>query len=64
MRVRSYEVAVAGASSLPAEARPARDSSDMRADEDDMAGLEKGPYLAETYQVTVEKQYVLVEIPG
>ena len=26
-------------------------------------GLEKGPYVAETYDVTVEKQFVVVEVP-
>ncbi|GIV79644.1 Rieske (2Fe-2S) protein [Litorilinea aerophila] len=26
-------------------------------------GPQKGPYVAETYEVTVERQYVLVEIP-
>src|SRR5262249_25895198 len=69
VRGRSYEVAVAGASSLPPDAHPpaapqeAANPADMRADEDDMTGLEKGPYVAETYEVTVEKQYVLVEVP-
>ena len=28
----------------------------------DLDGLQKGPYVAETYPVTVEQQYVLVEI--
>jgi 3-phenylpropionate/trans-cinnamate dioxygenase ferredoxin subunit len=28
------------------------------------SGLVKGPYLAESYAVTVEQPYVLVEIPG
>jgi nitrite reductase/ring-hydroxylating ferredoxin subunit len=64
VRVRAYEVAVASASSLPPDAQPAANTADMRADEDDMAGLEKGPYVAETYEVTVEKQYVLVNVPS
>jgi nitrite reductase/ring-hydroxylating ferredoxin subunit len=65
VRVRQYEVAVAAASSLPPDARPASNPADMRAaDEGDMAGLEKGPYVAETYEVTVEKQFVLVDVPS
>jgi len=65
VRVRQYEVAVAAASSLPPDARPAANPADMRAaDAEDMAGLEKGPYVAETYEVTVEKQYVLVDVPS
>jgi nitrite reductase/ring-hydroxylating ferredoxin subunit len=70
VRVRAYEVAVAPGSALPPDAHPidkpqeAANPADMRADEDDMGGLEKGPYVAETYEVTVEKQYVLVNVPG
>ena len=26
--------------------------------------LEQGPYVAETYPVTVERRYVVVEVPG
>ena len=47
-RVRSYQVSVA--QTLPPDAELAA------------AGLEKGPYVAETYAVTVEQPYVLVEI--
>jgi nitrite reductase/ring-hydroxylating ferredoxin subunit len=47
-RVRSYKVSVE--STLPADAEPA------------LPGLEKGPYIAETYPVTVDQPYVLVEI--
>jgi hypothetical protein len=28
-----------------------------------MSSLEKGPYTAETFVVSVEQQYVVVEIP-
>jgi nitrite reductase/ring-hydroxylating ferredoxin subunit len=28
------------------------------------ADLEQGPYVAETYPVTVERRYVVVEVPG
>jgi 3-phenylpropionate/trans-cinnamate dioxygenase ferredoxin subunit len=47
-RVRSYQVSVT--SSPPPEA------------ESVLPGLEKGPYVAETYPVTVETPYILVEI--
>ena len=30
--------------------------------EGDMAGLVKGPYVAETYEVTVDERYLVVEI--
>ena len=32
--------------------------------EPDMGGLAKGPYVAETYPVSVEQQYVVVELGG
>lgn len=47
-RVRSYQVTVAAAP--PPDAEPLS------------TGPEKGPYVAETYPVTVEQPYVLVEI--
>jgi nitrite reductase/ring-hydroxylating ferredoxin subunit len=47
-RVRSYKVSVENA--IPADAEPATPA------------LEKGPYVAETYPVTVEKSFVLVEL--
>jgi nitrite reductase/ring-hydroxylating ferredoxin subunit len=46
--VRRYDVSVQPGSQLVAEV--------------DMEGLEKGPYVAETYPVMVEQEYVLVEI--
>jgi len=46
--VRRYEVSVEPGEQVAAEL--------------DASGLQKGPYVAETYPVTVEKQYVLVEI--
>jgi 3-phenylpropionate/trans-cinnamate dioxygenase ferredoxin subunit len=27
-------------------------------------GMERGPYVAETYEVSVERQHIMVEIPG
>jgi nitrite reductase/ring-hydroxylating ferredoxin subunit len=46
MRVRSYEVQVEKGADIEGE----------------MAGLSKGPYVAETYAVTVENEYVVVMV--
>ena len=60
-RVRRYEVAVAEGSTLVAEPPPAAESE---ADPDAPApGMVKGPYVAETYPVDTEGQYLIVEIP-
>ena len=48
VRVRSYEVEVAQGAEIEGEG--------------DMAGLVKGPYVAETFEVTVEETYLVVEI--
>jgi len=48
-RVRNYPVAVESGQALP--------QNDFEA-----AGWQKGPYLAETYPVSVEQQYVVVEV--
>jgi 3-phenylpropionate/trans-cinnamate dioxygenase ferredoxin subunit len=48
-RVRAYEVSVAPGQAL---VEPAPGES----------GLQKGPYVAETYQVSIEQQYVLIEL--
>jgi nitrite reductase/ring-hydroxylating ferredoxin subunit len=50
VRVRSYEVTVEG------EQPPAAASMLQ-------AGLEPGPYVAETYEVTVERRHVVVDVP-
>jgi 3-phenylpropionate/trans-cinnamate dioxygenase ferredoxin subunit len=50
-RVRRYPVTVEPGTSLAAGAP------------DGMSGLEKGPYVAETYPVSVEQQYIVVEVP-
>jgi 3-phenylpropionate/trans-cinnamate dioxygenase ferredoxin subunit len=47
-RVRAYEVSVAPGQAL--------------VEAPDGSGLQKGPYVAETYQVSIEQQYVLVEL--
>jgi nitrite reductase/ring-hydroxylating ferredoxin subunit len=49
VRVRRYEVAVEPGAALETI-------------EPDMDRLEKGPYIAETYPVSVDKQYVVVSI--
>jgi nitrite reductase/ring-hydroxylating ferredoxin subunit len=52
VRVRNYEVAVAsGASLLPPED-----------EEPDVKGMQRGPYLAETYTVSVEHDYVIIDV--
>jgi len=66
LRVRRYEVQVAPGSALipaalegtlPGEA-PAGDAERPEG----MEGLEPGPYVAETYPVSVEREYVVVEV--
>src|SRR4051794_10287704 len=52
VRVRRYEVTV--------EPSPAVATDDPSP----APGLERGPYVAETYDVTVEQRNVVVEIPG
>ena len=49
IRVRRYDVTV-------------EPGSTVAASEPDLEGLVKGPYVAETYPVSVEQQYVVVEI--
>ncbi len=57
MRVRTYPVYVEASKSNSeiAASDPAPESS---------AGLQRGPYIAETYDVSIERQLVIVEIPG
>jgi nitrite reductase/ring-hydroxylating ferredoxin subunit len=50
VRVRSYEVTVAGEQSSAA-------ASVLQ------AHLEPGPYVAETYEVTVERRHIVVDVP-
>jgi 3-phenylpropionate/trans-cinnamate dioxygenase ferredoxin subunit len=50
--VRRYDVSVESGTQLVAEVNAPPG----------MEGLEKGPYVAETFPVSVEQQYVLVEI--
>jgi 3-phenylpropionate/trans-cinnamate dioxygenase ferredoxin subunit len=53
VRVRRYEVRVEPGSALV----DAEGSS-----EPGMEGMQKGPYVAETFPVSVERQYVIVEV--
>ncbi len=50
VRVRQYDVTVAPAGALVAEEAPA-------------PGLERGPYVAETYPVSVEQHYLVIDLP-
>lgn len=52
-RVRTYAVSV-----------EAGEGQAAPAEGEESDGLQKGPYTAETFPVSVEKQYVLVEVPG
>ena len=51
VRVRRYDVQVEPGTALAEPDAPA-------------PGLERGPYLAETYPVSIEQQYLVVELPG
>ena len=55
VRVRRYEVAVEPGAALA-------QAPDLVAADPGMARLEQGPYVAETYPVSVEAQYLVVEI--
>lgn len=55
VRVRRYEVAVEPGVALA-------EAADLVAAEPGMEGLQPGPYTAETYPVSIEAQYVVVEI--
>ena len=52
-RVRSYDVAVVPGSRLAGESEAEAEAE---------GGLRKGPYVAETYPVTVEDEYLVVEL--
>lgn len=63
-RVRTYPVSVeAAAGEADTNVEPAAPGDGQAQDGPAPAeGLQKGPYVAETYPVTVERQYVVVEI--
>lgn len=71
VRVRRYEVTVASGSELLAEvpdAEPGTTPAEIAAaggvveTEAGMEGMVKGPYVAETFPVTIEQDYVVVEV--
>ena len=68
VRVRAYEVAVEPGTSLAGQdVRPAAEVTAIAGPGMRTSGtsaLRKGPYVAETYPVSVENRYVLVEIEG
>lgn len=55
-RVRSYHVDVVPGSVLTDEATHEADAPGP--------GLVRGPYIAETYPVSIEQEYIVVEVPG
>ncbi len=55
VRVRRYEVAVESRAQASPAVRPVGDPPPM-------AGLQPGPYVAETFPVSVERQYIIVEV--
>jgi 3-phenylpropionate/trans-cinnamate dioxygenase ferredoxin subunit len=55
VRVRRYEVSLESAP-------PAGEAT--AADPATESGWERGPYVAETYPVTVERRFVVVDVPG
>ena len=63
VRVRRYEVSVQPGVALVAAPTTA-DASGVGETEPGMEGLVKGPYKAETFPVSVEQRYVVVEVGG
>jgi nitrite reductase/ring-hydroxylating ferredoxin subunit len=65
LRVRAYQVSVEPGAAIVAEPIPAEQGSDRAAEADPespIPGRVKGPYVAETYPVSVDGQYVVVEV--
>ena len=62
VRVRRYEVSVESGETLVAEAVQA--DTEPETDPTVPPGLVKGPYKAETFPVSVEQQYVVVDVGG
>ena len=65
LRVRRYEVETVAGEEL-AEATAAAEAATTAIDDPEAPapGMVKGPYTAETYPVTREGEYLVVEIPG
>ena len=62
VRVRSYDVSVQAGETLVAEAPAA--CGEPENEEGGPPGLVKGPYKAETFPVSVERRYVVVDVRG
>jgi 3-phenylpropionate/trans-cinnamate dioxygenase ferredoxin subunit len=65
VRVRAYEVDVEPGSGVPPDAGSAATVTTIPAGATKTSGesgLRKGPYVAETYPVSVESRYIMVEI--
>ena len=60
--MRRYEVETVAGEELAAVAEAA--TTAMKDPEAPAPGMVKGPYTAETYPVTREGEYLVVEIPG
>ncbi len=67
VRVRRYEVAVMDAAPVSSSSSTEAVKTETEAAETDVTppapGLEPGPYVAETYAVSVEESYVVVDVP-
>jgi len=65
LRVRAYRVSVEPGAAIVAEPRPAEQSRAQPIEADPASpipGRVRGPYVAETYPVSVDAQYVVVEV--
>jgi 3-phenylpropionate/trans-cinnamate dioxygenase ferredoxin subunit len=62
LRVRAYQVSVEPGAAIVAEPRPKGDRPAEDDPESPIPGRVKGPYVAETYPVSVDGQYVVVEV--
>ncbi len=64
VRVRSYDVSVESGEALVVQAEPIGEAAAEDDGESGPPGLVKGPYKAETFPVSVEQQYVVVDLGG
>jgi 3-phenylpropionate/trans-cinnamate dioxygenase ferredoxin subunit len=63
LRVRSYDVTIASGSDILGTDESAADCSAPAPAAAIAAGMVRGPYVAETYPVSVDGRYVVVEVP-
>jgi nitrite reductase/ring-hydroxylating ferredoxin subunit len=61
-RVKAYDVSVERGSALDEDAGPAAADEPQIPEEAKRAGREPGPYVAETFAVHVEEDYVVVDV--